>query len=210
MIRSRVLFCVVALWLGVAQAGDSGWMYFGGTQSGTRYSTLDQINRANVKDLEVAWTYRTGELDRLGPKRSREQSFENTPIQLDDLLIVCTPTACVIALDTASGAERWVFDPNSYPLPQDVHYPKCRGVSHWLDPNAAAGDPCRRRILFGTWAFRIYAIDARTGKRCAGFGDNGEVRPVEEKALIPREFVSFPSPPEIGRASCRERVYVLV
>ena len=200
MMRAQIVVSALALWLGIAQAdttGDAGWMYFGGAQTGTRYSTLNQINRDNVRDLEVAWTYRTGELDRLGPERSREQSFENTPILLDGLLIVCTPTARVIALDPVSGAERWVFDPNTYPLPRDVHYPKCRGVSHWLDPLANADDICKRRILFGTWAFRIYAIDARTGKRCPGFGDNGEVRLVEDKPFIPREFVSFPSPPAI-------------
>jgi len=182
---------------GVAQAEDAGWAYFGATQTGTRYSALKQINRANVAELEVAWTYRTGELERLGKGREGEQSFEDTPTLLDGLLIVCTPTARIIALDPATGVERWAFDPNPTPLPKSVNFPKCRGVSNWLDETARPDAPCRRRILFGTWAFRIYAIDARTGRRCTDFGRNGEVILSPDKVLIKNEFVSFPSPPAI-------------
>jgi quinoprotein glucose dehydrogenase len=191
------LLCVALLWSGSGRCDATGWEYFGNTQSGLRYSPLDQINRTNVSGIEVAWTYRTGELDRLGPERSGEQSFENTPIIVDGLLIVCTPTARVIALDPATGTERWVFDPNNYPLPRDIHFPKCRGVSPWLDPLAAPGAPCRRRLLYGTWDFTIYAIDAAIGKRCMGFGDAGAVHPDPGKPLARGEFLAIPSPPAI-------------
>lgn len=197
MMRIRVVVGLLAILPCIAVGADAGWAYFGATQAGTRWSALDQINRANVADLEVAWTYRTGELERLGPERSREQSFENTPVLVDGLLIVCTPTARVIALDPESGAERWIFDPNTYPLPRNIHFPKCRGVSPWLDPLAAEDAPCRRRLLYGTWDFTIYAIDARNGRRCPGFGDGGAVHPDPGMPLIPGEFLAIPSPPAI-------------
>jgi quinoprotein glucose dehydrogenase len=176
-------------------AGD--WPYYGADQSGTRYSALDQINRDNVAELEVAWTYRTGELERLPWGQAEKQSFENTPILLEGSLIVCTPVGRIIALDPASGRERWVFDPNTYPLPAELNFPKCRGVSHWLDPEAPPGSSCRRRILYGNWNFEIFAIDAKTGWPCAGFGDDGRVKFHPGKELIPVEFVSFPSPPAV-------------
>jgi quinoprotein glucose dehydrogenase len=60
--------CLAALALGAAAATAaqspeaSDWGYYGGDMFGQRYSSLDQINRANVRRLTVAWTYRTGEL----------------------------------------------------------------------------------------------------------------------------------------------------
>jgi quinoprotein glucose dehydrogenase len=181
----------------IAAADGDEWSYYGATQAGTRYSALDQINRGNVAQLAPAWTYRTGEIERIGEAHAHEQSFENTPTLIEGSLIVCTPTGRIIALDPERGTERWVFDPNRYPLPADTHYPKCRGVSHWFDPQAAPDAPCRRRILYGNWQFKAFAIDARTGRRCPGFGDNGEVALDPGKPLLPREFIYVPSPPAV-------------
>ena len=135
--RVRILAGALLFLSVLAQAEDAGWAYFGATQTGTRYSALKQINRANVAGLEVAWTYRTGELERLGTSREGKQSFENTPTLVDGLLIVCTPTARIIALDPATGAERWVFDPNPTPLPKASVEPAVSRWSSWAAATAA-------------------------------------------------------------------------
>ncbi|MCC7414396.1 MAG: pyrroloquinoline quinone-dependent dehydrogenase [Gammaproteobacteria bacterium] len=193
---TATLLC--AAWLGCALTVTAQeWGYYGATQEGLRYSPLTEINRNTVGDLDVAWVYRTGELERLGAQRAGEQSFENTPVLVDGALIVCTPVGRIVALEPASGRERWVFDPNTYPLPADLRFPNCRGVSPWLDPDVAEDAPCRRRLLYGTWAFRVYAIDARTGRRCAGFGRNGEVVLDPGKTLLPGEFMHVTSPPAV-------------
>lgn len=197
-IRKPVVAGLLGVLPAAVSAGHGAWAYFGANPAGTRYSELDQVHRGNVGELAVAWTYRTGELERLGPERSREQSFENTPVLVDGLLVVCTPTARLVALDPESGAERWVFDPNHYPLPRNVHFPKCRGVTPWLDPLADDDAPCRRRLLYGTWDFAIHAVDARTGRRCAEFGEGGTVRPDPGMTLIPGEFLAIPSPPAVA------------
>jgi len=173
------------------------WSYYGATQAGQRYSALEQINRDNVAALEVAWVYRTGELERLGEAFAAEQSFENTPILVDGQLIVCTPLGRLVALDPATGAERWVFDPNSYPLPADLRFPKCRGVTPWTDPAAPEQAPCRQRLLYGNWQFKIFAVDARSGRRCADFGRHGEVTLDPGKELLPGEFMHVTSPPAV-------------
>src|SRR5262245_11934135 len=73
------------------------WRVYGGKPEGTRYSPLDQINRDNVKQLEVAWSYDSRE----------EGGLQTNPIVVDDVVYVTTPKHRVVALDAAAGAVRW-------------------------------------------------------------------------------------------------------
>ena len=101
-----------------------------------------------------------------------QAAFENTPILVDGTLFLCTPRNRVIALDPATGAERWRFDPE---IALDGRYANqfvCRGVSSWLDPAAAEGAACRRRILTATNDARLFAARRRDRARPAtDFGD---------------------------------------
>lgn len=193
----RLVFFTAACLLPAVLPADTTWSYFGATQSGTRYSPLTQVNRDNVSRLEPAWTYRTGELDRLGEAQAHNQSFENTPIIVDGSLIVCTPIGRVVALDPATGRERWVFDPNSYPVAAKISKINCRGVSHWSAPDLDPDAPCKHRILYSNWQFRVYALDAKTGQSCEEFGDGGMVQFSPGMDTIPGEFIYAPSPPAI-------------
>src|SRR3977135_4333459 len=117
-----------------AQAVD--WSANGRDAQGTRYSRASDITRKNVGRLAVAWTYRTGETD---PRFKTEKptAFEATPLVVDGTMYLGTPLGRVIALDPATGRERWVFDPK---IKRDVSYGDfaSRGVSTWLDPAAPA------------------------------------------------------------------------
>ena len=84
----------------------ANWPAYGRDSGGTRYSPLAQITRANVTQLKVAWTYRTGEADRKAVSGGRA-SFEATPLVVDGILYLSTPFNRVIALDPETGAERW-------------------------------------------------------------------------------------------------------
>ena len=156
---------------GDGAAGD--WPAYGRDAGGSRYSPLAHISRDNVGKLAVAWTYRTGEAEpRFATKNAT--SLEVTPILVDGTLYLSTPLGRVIALDPAAGVERWVFDPQ---IRRDVEYGDFtnRGVSTWLDPAAARGTPCARRLFVAPIDGRLIALDAATGKPCAGFGENGTV-----------------------------------
>src|SRR5206468_2254442 len=125
-----------------------------------------EIARENVARLEVAWTYRTGETDPRFATR-KPTAFEATPLVVDGTMFVGTPLGRVIALDPATGRERWTFDPQ---IARDVTYGDfaSRGVSTWLDPSAPAGAQCRRRIFVATaqsqpFPIEVRAFDARTG-----------------------------------------------
>src|SRR5450432_3351229 len=89
---------------------DAGWPNYGNDAGGSRFSLLSQVNRENVAQLKVAWTYRTGVLEQLGELKGRA-TFETTPILVDGRLYLSTPLDHVIALAPDTGKRIWEFDP---------------------------------------------------------------------------------------------------
>ena len=176
--RSSFTACATGLLLAAHAIGAQAapqtprgeWVAYGHDALGSRYSPLDQITRENVKGLEVAWTYRTGDTT-----HTRQPSkFEATPLMVDGTLFLSTPFGRVIALDPTTGKEKWTFDPHT---DRGMNWGDWanRGVSTWLDTKAPAGSVCRRRIYVGTVDARIFALDARTGAQCVKFGENGVI-----------------------------------
>lgn len=110
----------------VVPAGE--WHAYGRTQQGQRYSPLVQLTPANVADLEVAWTYRTGDF-RGQPGDPVETTFEVTPLKVGNRLFLCTPHQSVIALDATTGAEVWRLDPKIQGELALQHL-TCRGLSY--------------------------------------------------------------------------------
>ena len=146
------------------------WPVFGGDQAGTKYSTLTQINRDNVKNLKLAWEWKPGEKP-LEQFHTFPGVFEVTPLMIDGTLYLSTPYNRVIALDPTTGKERWSYDPKAY---EDGQVPNGtgfvhRGVAFWRD-----GTNHRGRILMNSRSHLI-ELDAETGKPVGAFGDNGVV-----------------------------------
>src|SRR4029450_1538173 len=153
-------------------AAESDWPFYANDAGGQRYSSLAQIDRANVATLAVAWQIRTGDLD-ADPPPPGHMAFQATPILVDGLLVLPTPLGRVLALDPATGAERWRFDATVKGHEYSEY--TSRGVASWLDAQAGGAGPCRRRIFAATVESRLFALDAATGKLCADFGHTGEV-----------------------------------
>jgi quinoprotein glucose dehydrogenase len=154
-------------------ARDAGWPNYGNDPGGTRYSPAKQIDRANVAQLHVAWTYRTGALPN-DEELDHKAAFEATPILIDGTLFLSTPYDHVIALKAATGVKIWEFDPK-LEHPYGFSEVTSRGVSAWRNASAKAGKACALRIFIGTLDARLIAIDGDTGKPCIDFGTNGEV-----------------------------------
>src|SRR5256884_81534 len=171
------------------------WPAYGHDPQGTRYSPAAAIDRGNVARLAPAWTYRTG-----GPggavKTPKPTAFEATPLVVEGVMYVGTPLGRVIALDPATGRERWVFDPA---IKRDVTYGDfaSRGVAAWVDEAAPTGTGCRRRIFVATAQSQLIALDARDGRPCAGFGRSGIVDLKAGLRIAPFEpgAYSMTSPP---------------
>ncbi len=160
--------------------GSANWAHYGYGPKGTRFAPYTQIDKANVDQLQVAWSYRTGEV------AEGASEAQNTPLQIGDTIYTCTPTSKVIALDADTGKQRWTFDPK----PANIKtWNRCRGVGYYepakvtnpfrFDGMQAASAPvagaCAKRIVQVTMDARLIQIDAQTGKRCEGFGDKGSV-----------------------------------
>ncbi len=172
--------CLAVIVLGMSSAAAAElpatpWAWYGGDEYGRRYSPLAQITPENVADLEIAWTYSTGEVERRGPELIQNSSTQSTPLVVDGKLLVCTPFNRLVALDPASGDELWVYDAEidlSFELPFQYN---CRGVAVWNDAEAEAGAHCASRVLMGTSDARLIAVDLDDGQPCRGFGSDGVV-----------------------------------
>ena len=193
-----VVFCCGVLVCPTARgqvSGDTEWPTYGNDQGGMRYSPLLQINRENVSKLKVAWTFHVGDVSegRGGRKRS---GFETTPLLIDGTLYLTTPFNRVIALDPATGTQRWAYDPK---IDVDGDYGDGlvnRGVATWLDSTRGNGQPCRRRIFESTQDARLVAIDAASGAPCADFGKAGQVSLREVQQFDPGWY-HMTSPPAV-------------
>ena len=149
------------------------WPAYGHDAGGTKHSELAQIHPRNVARLRIAWTYRTGDLYQ--PKDGgRPSSQQTTPIYADGTLYVTSAFGRVIALDPDTGKPRWSFDPKTDIGAGWGDFAN-RGVATWLDSQRKSGQPCRRRIFVSPIDARLFALDARTGKVCSDFGENGMV-----------------------------------
>ena len=149
--------CVVGAAAESPAAGRS-WPIYGGDAAGTKYSALDAINRANVSRLKPAWVYRCDDM------RARPAStIECNPIVVDGVMYITTPGLNVVALEAATGQERWKFDPWAGKPGLGVN----RGVTYW-------SDGVDRRIFFVAGTF-LFALDAANGQPAKGFGTEGKI-----------------------------------
>jgi len=174
----------------------SDWGFHGGDVFGGRYSSLDQIDRENVSKLEVAWTYRTGELGE-GFASAGKLTFEATPVLAFGNLYLQTGTSIIVALDPETGKERWRHDAR---IDRSVRYGEAtsRGVTVWEDPSPGKQQgPCTRRVFAGTLDARLLALDAITGKPCTDFGVNGAVDLTQGLRIRDRGDYSVTSPPAV-------------
>ncbi len=145
----------------VAALPSSDWPVTGGDPGGMRYSPLADINRTNVAQLQVAWTYRHGDYRSGWPDPFKGTAFESTPIVVEGRLIFTTPYNRVIALAADTGKELWTFDPQIDKGRRFANLMVNRGVAYWKDP--AAQGPCASRVFLGTLDARLVALDAKTG-----------------------------------------------
>jgi quinate dehydrogenase (quinone) len=166
---------------------DTEWRHYGASARGTRYSAAEEITPENAGQLEEVWHYRTG----------RAGTFKATPLQVGELLYICTAMNVIQAIDAETGTKRWEFDPQMK-IPPVGFNTTCRGVSYHAAPSEYTGS-CPSRIIMGTTDARLIAVNALSGERCADFGDNGEVSLLKGIGETKPNFYLVTSPPVIAR-----------
>jgi quinoprotein glucose dehydrogenase len=179
LLLAMVMLCLVR-GVPAQSASDTGWPNYGNDAGGGRYSPARQIDRSNVAQLQLAWTYRTG-ANQQETALIHKAAFEATPILIEDKLFLSTPYNHVIALNPQSGVKLWEYDAH-VDLGKDYSEVSSRGVSAWVDPHAKRGQACRLRIFMGTLDGRLVALDGETGKPCLDFAQMGEVNLADDAA----------------------------
>ena len=124
-----------------AAAPNTDWRDYLGGPDRTHYSPLQQITPENVSQLKVAWQYHTGDVGEM----------QCNPLVVDGVLYATTAANNIVALDAATGRERWRYRP-----PGEKALRNVRGVAYWCD-----GDDCRILFSVDEW---LCAINAKTGQ----------------------------------------------
>jgi quinoprotein glucose dehydrogenase len=142
------------------------WKTVNGNPSGNKYSSLNQIDTSNVKQLAVAWTYHTGDAD-----TAAHSQIQCNPIIVNGILYGTSPQQKLFALDAATGKEIWKYKPfDSVPGGKGMYFGlnSNRGVAYWTD---GVDD---ERLFYTAGPF-LRAVNAKTGKAIDSFGVNGKV-----------------------------------
>ncbi len=141
------------------------WRTYGGDLRSTRYAPLDQINADNFSKLEVAWRFKT---DAMGPRP--EFNFQSTPLMVGGVLYTTAGTRrAAVALDAATGEMLWMHSLNEGPRGESApRQLSGRGLAYWSDGQD-------ERIVYVTPGYQMIALDAKTGVRVPGFGQDGIV-----------------------------------
>jgi quinoprotein glucose dehydrogenase len=143
-----------------------GWPVVGGNTEGNKYSSLDQIDTANVKQLQVAWTYHAGDVD-----TAAHSQIQCNPIIIDGILYGTSPKLKLFAIDAATGEEKWAYEPlDTIEGDKGAHFNlnNNRGVAYWTDNKDDS------RIFYAVGP-HMHAVDARTGKLITSFADSGKL-----------------------------------
>jgi quinoprotein glucose dehydrogenase len=157
-----------------AAASNYDWPNYANDPGSSKYADLEQINRDTVAQLEIAWVWESVDNAAVAERPQFVPSgFKATPIKIGDTLYVSTPLGHVVALDAASGEQKWVFNTFTWehgrPANNGFNH---RGVAYWEKQGADGVEP---RIILGTANAFLWSLDAKTGEPDPSFGDGGKV-----------------------------------
>lgn len=166
----RLSIILAAFALSVPAAADqTSWTHFHGDLASTKFADVESFTPQTVTQLERAWEVRTGDVSD-GSGELPASVWSATPIYANETLYLSTPFYRVLALDPATGQERWSYDSQSTLEALTQPGLKTRGVAYW---ESGQEGPCEKRVYLGTMDAHLHALDADTGALCPDFGEGG-------------------------------------
>jgi len=167
----------------------TSWPQYKGSNENIHYSSLTQVDTSNVKQLQVAWEYHTGDAD-----TANHSQIQCNPIIIDSIMFGVSPKMKLFAADARTGKEKWVFNPfDSMTADKKMFFilNNSRGVTYWSD---GATD---KRIYY-TAGSDLYCVNAETGKMVMDFADRGKLDLHNDLDRDVKDlFVTSTSPPII-------------
>lgn len=153
VVLSLIGFAMVACQKSSPEAANADWAHYLGHPTSNQYSVLDQINKENIGQLEIAWTYVTGD----------SAMYQTNNLVVDGRVYTATPYSKVVALDGASGEHLWTFDPDN--IHDSLPDRDQRGVMYWSDGTQGQ--------VYTNKGSYLYALDVLTGNLMESFGEGG-------------------------------------
>jgi quinoprotein glucose dehydrogenase len=143
------------------------WSYYKGSPENIHYSSLTQIDTNNVKNLQVAWVYHTGDADTL-----HNSQIQCNPIIVDSILFGTSPQMKLFALNARTGEQKWVFNPFDSIATSEKGFffilNNCRGVAYWTDHK-------NDKRIFYTAGSNLYCINGDNGQPIKSFASDGKL-----------------------------------
>jgi quinoprotein glucose dehydrogenase len=152
-----VLLCLQLSDASAAAPENADWPVYLGGKTRSLYAPLQQINRGNVSELEVAWTFETGDTG----------EYQANNLIVDGVLYTPSPSRKIIALNAATGNEIWTWDPASERSGKGRQ--RQRGLVFWQNEDGG-----ERRLLTGVGGF-LFALNPENGQVVRSFGENGSI-----------------------------------
>ena len=181
IMRMCLVLCIhLAVSCETAEESSSNWPVYRGGYSSSAYSDLAQINKDNVDQLEVAWTFHTGDAE-----VGNRSTIQCNPLIVNNRMYITSPKLKLIALEPSTGKEVWRFDPFEGERSVGVN----RGVVYWENGSD-------KRIYF-TAEHYLYALDADDGKLVVEFGNKGKVDLRQGLGRDPEKLAVMASSPGI-------------
>ena len=155
------------------------WTVYNGGNENIKYSSLKQINRKNVKDLKVAWTYNSTQAS-----ETNRTDMKVNPLIINGVLYGLNPELKIFALDAATGQEKWVYDPKYIPTfgraegryGQNFNAPGQTHIHRGLSYYDGEGNPMNQRLIYAPGGgHMLIAVDPLNGRPIANFGKDGFV-----------------------------------
>ena len=120
-----------------SQTENGNWRSYGADQAGSKYAPLNQIRKSNAQHLEIKWRWESVDQPILNNNSQLwTWKYEATPLMVDGVLYVSTSLSQVAAIDAATGATIWSYNPDTWqfgspPNNGFLH----RGVAYWEKGN---------------------------------------------------------------------------
>ncbi|MEP7258307.1 MAG: PQQ-binding-like beta-propeller repeat protein [Flavitalea sp.] len=161
MIKQVLRLGLVSFLLVSCHYNDNGrtWSAYKADAESSSYSPLEEINKDNVQQLTLAWTFNPND----AAEGARFSGSQCNPIIIDGVMYTASARHRIYAIDASSGKQLWSFDP----FDGGPGGGSFRGVTYWEDGKD-------KRILF-TGGDNLFALEAITGKLIRSFGTDGKV-----------------------------------
>ncbi len=176
-----------------AQQGavNGEWRFYGGDAGNTKYSPLDQINETNVKELKIAWRWKS---ENFGARP--DFNWEVTPLKVGGVLYLTAGTRRdAVAVDAVTGETLWMYRLDEGERGLRAVRRQSRGLAYWTD---GRGD---ERILLISPGYQLIALNARNGHPIPDFGKDGIVELTEglDRDIVKPGQIGSSSPPIVIR-----------